>query len=515
MILEGALLGAGLAAAGLGWAYQKTGGTTGDLRLHRLGPDVYIYRGFFSNSGALVLKDRVVVVDTQTTPQVGARLAAEIARVTPHPVRVVINTHYHGDHVGGNAAFPDAEIIAPADTARYVHERDQERVDYCHTFGLLLQDVPPVRPPDRTFDGSLDLDLDGERLELRQLGRVETPDAAVVWWPRRRAVLVGDGVATDQYPWLGVPFLDEGLQDDGQWVGYLQKIKALRPEILIPGHGQPLVGEARIARRLDLLSALLTDLMETTRAEIAAGTELPELVHRVDTRLARYRTRKDLVERVVSQRFAIWRAYNSLHPSRRGKGWWHDLRPSAIRRAPDAEVAAATQGKAGEALHALINTWIAQNRLPLALSAAEQAVAQDPNDGEGWALLAEAAVRGALSTRPIVDGMEYVRLAARAARRALDLEPHNPVALLNLGAMEGWSALVTGQDQGPALDRLRAALASDDLDRSQRQRAWFFLARAHQAEGRDADANAAYAQLLPGPLRLLAPILVPRMWTLP
>lgn len=503
------------AGAGFGLLWRKVGGTTGDLRLHRLAPDVWVYRGFFSNSAALVLPDGVAVVDTQTTPAVGARLKARIGRVTDRPVRWVINTHYHGDHVGGNAAFAEAEIVAPADTARFVAERDQERVEYCHTFGLLLQDVPAVRPPDRTFQGRTELVSGGERLEILQLGRAETPDAAVVWWPSRRALLAGDGVATDQYPWLGVPFLDEGLQDDGEWFRYLDGIAALKPAVLIPGHGQPIVGGRAIQRRLDLLRRLLEDLMSAVRAELAAGTEFPALVERVDQRLAPYRLRKDLVERVVSQRFAILRAYNSLNPERRGKGWWQDLRPSAVRRAPAEQVARALAGLDAAGLHAKARGLLVAGDLALALPVLERWLEAHPEDGEAWALLSEVEVRAAFSTKPIVDGMEYASLASRATARALDLAPEHPLALLNRGVLEAWSALVTGQDVDVPVGRLVAAIQSGRLDREQERRATFFVARALDAAGREDEAAPWFARLLPSPLRWLGPALLPRLRTLP
>ena len=165
-----------------------------------------------------------------------------------------------------------------------------------------------------------------------------------MFWDARHVAVVGDGVATDQYPWLGVPFLDEGFQDDGQWLGYLEAIAARRPEVLIPGHGAPLVGAARISARLDLLRRLLRDLLENVRTELQAGTPFSLAVERIDARLAHYRERPDLAERVVSQRFAIYRAWNSVNPDRRGKGWWADLRPKVLRDIPDAELDAAVQG---------------------------------------------------------------------------------------------------------------------------------------------------------------------------
>ncbi len=516
--MSGLLIGAAsFMAAGLGFGalWRKVGGTTGDLRLHRLGPDVWVYRGFFSNSAALVLPDGVVVVDTQTTPAVGERLKRQIQRVTPLPVRWVVNTHYHGDHVGGNAAFDGAEIVAPEETARFVVERDQERVEYCHTFGLLLQGVPAVRPPDRTFRGSTTLQSGGETLEILQLGRCETPDAAVVWWPARRAIVAGDGVATDQYPWLGVPFLDEGLQADGEWLRYLEGIARLKPRILIPGHGQPLVGEGRIQARLELLRRLLTTLLETVQTELARGAELPAVVEAAERKLAPFRARKDLVERVVSQRFAIFRAINSLSPDRRGRGWWHDLRPSAIRRADPAAVAQLAVGLDEAATRDQARALMASGDLPLAQALLEQHVARAPADGEAWALLSEVQVSAAFSTKPIVDGMEYSRGASLAADRALALSPDQPLARLNRGVLEAWSALVTGQDVDGPVAHLRAAIDSGALTRDQERRACFFIARALDAAGREDEATPWFSRLLPWPLRWMGPLLLPQLRTLP
>jgi glyoxylase-like metal-dependent hydrolase (beta-lactamase superfamily II) len=512
------LLAALFAVVALLW--WKLAGISADMRLHRLAPDVYVYRGFFSNSAVLVLPRSVVVIDTQTSPQVAMRLRRQIAAITDKPVTHVINTHYHGDHVGGNAAFPEAEVIAPAETARYVVERDTERVEYCRTFGLHLQEVPPVRPPDRTFEGRLSLVVDGEPLEIAQIGRCETPDACVVWWPARRVLVAGDGVATDQYPWLGVPFLDEGLQDDGQWLGYLRAITAYGPAVLIPGHGAPLVGVEVVRARLALLEELLTALLESVRAEIAAGTPFPTLVDRVDAKLARFRQRPDLAERVVSQRFAIYRAYNSVHPDRRGKGWWHELRPKVLRDVPADTVAAALAGRPrpGADPAAAVRreaTRLARADRPLAIAVLAAWLVTHPDDAETWAFRSEIEVGGAVRTRPIVDATEYVNAAGASSRRALAVDPEHVLAALNLGIVEVWSALVTGQAMAAAVARLEAALARPGLSLPQRLRGRFFLAKAHQSEGRDAEADVAFRSLLPGPLCWFAPVLVPRLRTFP
>jgi cyclase len=506
--LSAALL---LVVAGL---YRFLSGISADMRLHRLAPDVYVYRGFFSNSAVLVLPRSVVVIDTQTNPRVAERLKRQIALVTDRPIKHVINTHYHGDHVGGNQAFPEAIVIAPEDTARFVHERDQERVEYCHTFGLHLQEVPVVRPPDRTFRDHTTLEIDGETLELAQLGRNETPDACVVFWPARKVAVVGDGVATDQYPWLGVPFLDEGLQDDGQWLGYLAAIGERRPEVLIPGHGAPLVGGPVIQARLTLLRALLTDLLEAVRVEIRAGTPFREGVERVDAKLAHYRRRTDLAERVVSQRFAIYRAWNSVDPSRRGQGWWADLRPKVLRDVPEAELDGLRSGLDSVAIRRKATTLAGSDR-PLAVALLRRHLAENGDDTAAWVTLSSLALGGAVRTRPIVDATEYVNAAGPAAARALALEPSNPIAALNQGIVEVWGALVTGQPMDAPVTRLQAAVTGRGLSFAQRMLGRFFLAKAHQAEGRDAEADRWFSALLPGPLAWFAPVLVPRLRTYP
>ena len=242
----------------------------GDLRLRPVARDVFVYRGYFSNSAVLLLPRSVLVVDTQVTPRAAQPLLAQLRALTDRPVRFVFNTHHHGDHVGGNAAFAGAQIISSADTARFVVERADERLHYARTFGLEIDDVPPPHPAGRTFDQRLELTIDGEHLELFRCGQVETPDAAVLWWPARRVLAAGDGVATAGYPYLGVPFLDEGLKDDGQWIGYLARLRALAPRGAAararPGPG----GRAPIAARLDLLAALMRDLFVATRAELAS-----------------------------------------------------------------------------------------------------------------------------------------------------------------------------------------------------------------------------------------------------
>jgi hypothetical protein len=86
---------------------------------------------------------------------------------------------------------------------------------------------------------------------------------------------------------------------------------------------------------------------------------------------------------------------------------------------------------------------------------------------------------------------------------------------LNQGIVEVWGALVTGQPMDAPVTRLQAAVTGRGLSFAQRMLGRFFLAKAHQAEGRDAEADRWFSALLPGPLAWFAPVLVPRLRTYP
>lgn len=487
---------------------------SGDLEMRRVVDGVWLYRGYFSNSAVLVLPAGVVVVDTQVSPLAAQRLRTAVEQVTKRPIRAVVNTHYHGDHTGGNALFPEAEIVATADCARYVVERDAERIEYATTFGLSFQAIHPTIPPTRTFQGRTELKVGDDTLELLQLGRVETPDACVLWWPARRVVCCGDGVATVDYPYLGVPFLDEGLRDDGSWIGFLRAIIELKPVALVPGHGPALVGEEVIRARLELLISLMTDLMGAVKRELAAATPPRELVEKVNRELRRYPGRKDLTEYTVSQRFAIYRCLNNLLPERKGKGWWHELRPSVVRRAPADQVAAELAGTRDPSSRA---AELARRNAarPLAVALLEEWTRQHPDDAKAWAQLADIYFDSSAGVSPTVDATEFIALTAQAAQRALAVDPAVQLGLLHGGVVEVFGGMVLAQPMASGIAKLEAALEPGGLTRRQRQKALFFLGKAHQMERRDGESDRYFRRALPAWLRPLYPLLRARLRAYP
>ena len=495
---------------------------SGDLALHHVEDDVFFYRGFFSNSAVFVFPSCVVVVDSQVSPLAGKRLRAAIEKVTSLPVKYVINTHFHGDHTGGNAAFPEAEIIGNAMTARFVTERDGERFEYAKTFGLEFAHVHSTVAPTRTFEGRLTLSIDGDPLEILQLGAAETSDACVVHWPSHHVVATGDGVSTWDYPYLGTPFVDEGLHDDGEWVKFLGGVRGLGASVLLPGHGPAIVGEPEIRDRLDLLASLMSDIVATVKEELRAGTPLPQLVQSASDKLAHYVARPGLKENTVSQKFAIYRAINSLIEERRGRGWWNDLRPSVIKRASRAATAREmdrleASPDAAEVVRARATLLAATRELPLAIAVLEDWTSRHESDATSLALLADLLFDGAETVRPTVDATEYFGAASRAAKASLAVNPSERLALLNLGALEVFGGMVLAQPMERAITKLETALgeSGEALTAKQRRKATFFLGKAHQVEGRTETSDVWYREVLPSPLRALYPLVRKRLQTFP
>lgn len=132
---------------------------------------------------AIVDGAEAVVYDTHMTLDHALVMRRTLEAAGVRSIRVVLS-HWHTDHVAGNAAFADCEIIACELTLRLLHEHRQR----------LEQGDPPIRPlvlPTTTFSDRLTLRVGNTSLELRQLD-IHSQDGTVVWLPGRRAILAGD-----------------------------------------------------------------------------------------------------------------------------------------------------------------------------------------------------------------------------------------------------------------------------------------------------------------------------------
>ncbi|RVT52440.1 MBL fold metallo-hydrolase [Rubrivivax albus] len=191
-------------------------------------------RNFISNAAFVVTNDGVVVIDALGSPPLAQELLAEIRRVTDKPVRQVIVTHYHADHVYGLQTFKaaGAEVIAHARSAEYL-QSDTARLRLEASREDLfpwVDETTHLVPPDRRLTGPVTLTLGGLRFEISHAGPAHTPEDIVVWVPEKRVLFVGDLVFRGRIPFVG-------LADSGAWVQALDRLLAYDAALIVPGHG--------------------------------------------------------------------------------------------------------------------------------------------------------------------------------------------------------------------------------------------------------------------------------------
>lgn len=262
----------------------------------------------------IVINDEdVLVVDSSMLPSTARTIVEEIRKLTPRPVRYLVNTHWHDDHVFGNGVFreawPGMQIISHVNTridaasqAFGAIETDVENnkatvakfEEYLRTgrgsdgtpltearrrraeatLRLLkkyVDEVPQVHEslPDLTFNGSLTLQAGSRTIRIEHLGRGNTRGDIFVYLPKEKVVASGDLVVAP------VPF---GIGSYyAEWADTLGKLQQLDASTILLGHG-PVQHDWSAATRVQ---RLLTDLVARVKTEVAAGATLEAVQKKV------------------------------------------------------------------------------------------------------------------------------------------------------------------------------------------------------------------------------------------
>lgn len=218
-----------------------------DLRLEpqALAPDVYLIQGqpalgsadnanFISNAAFVVTPEGVVLIDALGSPPLAERLREAIARITPLPVRLVLVTHYHADHVYGLQAFADrgARIVAHAAGRDYLRSELAARrlADSRLTLAPWVDEDTRLVPAHTWVDRDTVLDFGGLRFELLPAGPAHTPDDLLIHLPQRGLAFAGDLVFRGRIPYVG-------QADSRGWIAALERLMDLPVTMLVPGHG--------------------------------------------------------------------------------------------------------------------------------------------------------------------------------------------------------------------------------------------------------------------------------------
>ncbi len=265
-----------------------------------------------ANTVFIINETDVIVVDTTLTPGSARETLAALRKLTDKPVRYVVNTHWHDDHILGNQvyreAFPGAEFVAHAETLRYLPTTglanrkqamspdgypgfiaalkrrleknesvfggpldEEERATLASDIRIAeryMAENPSAQVvlPTLTLEDKLTLHRGKRTIEMLALGRGHTSGDIVVHLPAEHVLITGDLVI---WP---VPYVGNPQSHPGEWAATLEKLIALHPATIVPGHGPVLRDDAY----LKLMVNLFASIKRQVEAAVARGETLEQ-----------------------------------------------------------------------------------------------------------------------------------------------------------------------------------------------------------------------------------------------
>jgi cyclase len=270
---------------------------------------------FTPNNVFVIGRDGVVVVDANITSEQTREVLAEFKRITDKPVRYVVNTHWHEDHIIGNRVyreeFPDVKFVGHRSTLTDLPEigsanrksslqngrgfvgllegkldkgenlagqpiSEEERLGYASDVKLISAYLAESKDfdiilPTVVVDDRLEIDLGDRKIEVLHLGRAHTGGDLVVRLPKENIVIAGD-LLVHPVPLVG------STSYPLEYAATLEKLKALKAKTIVPGHG-PVMHDTAY---LDAMIELLASIKQQTEVAFARGKTLEQMRKSVD-----------------------------------------------------------------------------------------------------------------------------------------------------------------------------------------------------------------------------------------
>src|SRR6266852_3173897 len=231
-----ALVGAALVCGPVVVAQQEPDWSKVQIKVTKVSGNIYMLEGEGGNIAASVGEDGIVIVDDQFAPLAEKIQAAlKELKITDKPVRFVINTHYHGDHTGGNAPFSTAgSTVIAQDNVR----KRLESGGTAGNGGSIKMDVKPAEKaalPIITFEHDVTVHLNGEDIRALHFPSGHTDGDSIIFFPKNNVVHMGDDFVR-----YGFPFIDVASGGSVQgMIDAMEKATAQLPADVkvIPGHG--------------------------------------------------------------------------------------------------------------------------------------------------------------------------------------------------------------------------------------------------------------------------------------
>lgn len=246
-------------------AFAQTDWSKVEIKVHKVNGNVYMLEGAGGNIGVSVGPDGILIVDDQYAP-LADKIKAALKTLGEGKLKFVLNTHWHGDHTGGNVTFgPEAPVIA--------HDNVRKRMSTAQEIKLLKRTMPPSPKealPVITFGHSVSIHFNGEEIRAIHFPTGHTDGDSIIYFTNSNVIHMGDHFFTGRFPFVD---LDSGGDVEGFTKNVGDVIAKLPAGVkIIPGHG-PL----STPDDLKLFHRMLIETANIVRKKMAAGKTLDQM----------------------------------------------------------------------------------------------------------------------------------------------------------------------------------------------------------------------------------------------
>lgn len=252
-----------LSLSGANHAWGQQDFSPVEIKATHVAGAVHMLEGRGGNIGVSAGDDGLIIIDDQFAP-LADKIKTALRQINPGKLAFVLNTHFHGDHTGGNPEFGrDATIVAHTNVRKRLSTRQTN-------FGKVTEPLPKEGLPIITFDESLSMHFNGEEILARHFPRAHTDGDIVIYFTKSNVIHMGDLFFNGMFPFVD---LDHG----GDVQGLVDAVKKILDEAplgvkLIPGHG-PLAS----VDDLKTYHRMLVESLAFIRTAKAAGKSLDDI----------------------------------------------------------------------------------------------------------------------------------------------------------------------------------------------------------------------------------------------
>jgi len=232
--------------------------------------------GFISNSGFVITSEGVVVFDALGTPSLAQQMLLEIKKVTNKPIKILISSHYHADHIYGIQVFKEAgaEIWAPKGTMDYLDSEVSESLLESRRNSLYpwVNEDTYLVSPDKIIDKDTTFSLGGQKFLLNYFGKVHSAGDMSLYFEDEKVLFSGDIIFEGRIPYVG----DANII---KWIETLKRMKDVKPKYFVPGHG---TASNNAIKTMELTSKYLDFLFSKFLPAVDDMAEFDETYNSID-----------------------------------------------------------------------------------------------------------------------------------------------------------------------------------------------------------------------------------------